>query len=231
MSRTLNVVRMQLVNRQTYIWVPLLVLGGAFVISLAIWGLLSSGGVDTAKYGGGAQAPLWYFAVVGAQALTRTFPFSQAMSVTRREFYLGTLLTAALTSALLAAVFVVGGLVERATNGFGFNGYFFALDWLWGAGPLMAGLFYFAMAMLFFVVGFTGAAVYKRFGNVWLTTGIIVIALLLIGALWVIGQADAWGTVFGWFAESGVGLLVAIMAGLAAVLAAASFPALRRMVP
>ena len=180
---------------------------------------------------GGAQAPLWYFTAVGAQALTRTFPFSQAMSVTRREFYLGTLLTAALTSALLAAVFVVGGLVERAPNGFGFNGYFFALDWLWGAGPLMAGLFYFAMAMLFFVVGITGAAVYKRFGNVWLTTGIIVIALLLIGALWVIGQADAWGTVFGWFAESGVGLLVAIMAGLAAVLAAASFPALRRMVP
>ena len=33
MSRTLNVVRMQLVNRQTYIWVPLLVLAGSFLLA------------------------------------------------------------------------------------------------------------------------------------------------------------------------------------------------------
>ena len=92
MSRTLNVVRMQFVNRQTYIWVPLLVLVGAFVLSLMIFAMIPDDGV---KVGGGSQAPLWYFLVVGVQSLTLTFPFSQAMSVTRREFYLGTLLTAA----------------------------------------------------------------------------------------------------------------------------------------
>ena len=56
------------------------------------------------------------------------------MSVTRREFYLGTLLTAALTSAILAGIAVVGGLVEQATDGWGMNGWFFGLPWIWEAG-------------------------------------------------------------------------------------------------
>ena len=64
--------------------------------------MLANADVTGPKYGGGAQAPLWYFDVVGIQALTLTFPFSQAMSVTRREFFLGTLLTAAFTSSILA---------------------------------------------------------------------------------------------------------------------------------
>jgi len=231
MSRTLNVVRMQLVNRQTYVWVPLMVLAGALVITIAIWAALSSGGLEGAKYGGGAQAPLWYFAIVGVQALTRTFPFSQAMSVTRREFHLGTILTAALTSFLLAAIFVVGGVIERATDGWGVNGYFFALDWIWADGPLVAGFFYFAMAMLFFVAGYTGAAILKRYGNIVLTATLIVLALLLIGGMWLLGRLDAWGTFFGWFATAGPGMLALLMAAVAAVLAVAMFPVLRRTVP
>ncbi len=38
MNRTLSVVRMQLINKQTYIWIPLIILGGAFILTLAIWG-------------------------------------------------------------------------------------------------------------------------------------------------------------------------------------------------
>ena len=107
MNRTLNVIRLQLVNRQTYVWVPLIVLTGAFVVTLAIYALLSSSGLPGPFYGGGAQAPLWYFLFVGIQALTMTFPFSQALSITRREFYLGTLATATITAILLATVFVI----------------------------------------------------------------------------------------------------------------------------
>ena len=51
MNRTLNVVRMQLVNRATYIWVPLIILGGTLLISLAIFGLISSSGADAQMFG------------------------------------------------------------------------------------------------------------------------------------------------------------------------------------
>jgi hypothetical protein len=60
MNRTLNVVRLQLVNKQTYIWVPLLVLFGALALTLAVYALIRSGGASGPMYGGGAQAPLWY---------------------------------------------------------------------------------------------------------------------------------------------------------------------------
>ncbi len=231
MSRTLNVVRMQLVNRQTYLWVPVIVLSGALVITLAIYGIIHSAGVDEDMYGGGAQAPLWYFAVVGAQALTLTFPFSQAMSVTRREFYLGTLLTAGLTSALLAVIFVIGGLIEQATSGWGMRGYFFYLPWVWDAGPAAAGLFFFALAMLFFVVGFWGATIYKRFGTAVLTTVIFAIALVLVGLLWLVGRLDAWVEVFTWLGTAGALGLTLWGLLLIAVLAATSFLTLRRAAP
>lgn len=231
MSRTLNVVRMQLVNKNTYIWVPLMVLGGALLVTLAIYAIIASAGIEGPMYGGGAQAPLWYFGVVGIQALTLTFPFSQAMSVTRREFYIGTLLTAALTSALLAVIFVIGGAIEHATGGWGMNGYFFALPFVWEAGPWGAALTFFTVAMLFFVFGFWAATIYKRFGSLALTTVLVGLGALLVLVLFLVGRANAWGEFFGWFAAQGaVGLS---LWGLVAtvVLGGISYLTLRRAVP
>ena len=94
---------------------PALVLGGAWVITMLIyWIIHSAGGVDV-KIGGGSQAPLWYFLVIGVQAMTLTFPFSQAMSLTRREFYVGSLAAAAVSGLGMSLIFVLLGLVEQAT--------------------------------------------------------------------------------------------------------------------
>ncbi|KAA9106333.1 hypothetical protein [Microbacterium rhizomatis] len=228
MSRTLNVVRLQLVNRQTYIWVPLLILAGSWVLTLVVFSMIP---YDGAKYGGGAQAPLWYFMFVGVQALTLSFPFSQALSVTRREFYLGTLLTAALTSGILASIFVIGGFAEQATNGYGMNGYFFYLGWLWEAGWWAAWLAYFAIAMLLFVAGFWGATIYKRGGPLVLTIVLVGLGAVLVALMWLTGLADAWARVFSWIgAQGALGLTLWGML-LIAVLAASSFLTLRRAIP
>lgn len=228
MSRTVNVVRMQLVNKQTFGWVPLAILVGALAVTLAIWAMVPDGG---ALYSGGAQAPFWYFAVIGVQALTLTFPFSQAMSVTRREFYLGTLLTAALAAAVLTVVFLVGGYVEQATDGWGMNGYFFTFSWIWDAGAPVAAAFYFVLSMLSFVAGFTGATLYKRFGAFWLVVVSVGLVLVLIAAAWLVTRAGAWSDVMGWLLTSGVGGLTAVLAGITVVVALVAFPLLRRAVP
>ncbi|TFV84620.1 hypothetical protein E4V99_06100 [Microbacterium sp. dk485] len=230
MNRTLRVIQMQLVNRQTFIWLPLIILGGALAVSLAIHAILRSSGVEVNMYGGGAQAPLWYFLAVGVYSLTLSFPFSQAMSVTRREFYLGTLLTAGLTALIMAIVFVLGGLLEIVTGGWGINAYFFRLDWIWEPGAFAAGLFFFTLAMLFFTVGFWCATIYKRFGPMGLTIALLGVGVVLLGVLWLIGQAQAWGEVFGWLATQGSLSLTLWGLLLTAVLAASAFPMLRRMV-
>lgn len=228
MSRTLNVVRMQFVNKLTYIWVPLLVLVGAFVLTLLVFSLIPG---DAVKVGGGTQAPLWYFLVVGVQSLTLTFPFSQAMSVTRREFYLGTLLAATVTAAMLSVIFVIGGLVEQATNGWGMNGYFFYLDGLWAAGPFGALLSYFVIAMLFFITGFWAATIYKRFGNLWLTVVLVALGLVFVGLLWLAGRLDAWAEIGAWLAAQGALGMTLWGVVLGVVLAGASFLTLRRAIP
>lgn len=231
MSRTLNVVRMQLINRQTYLWIPLIILVGAFALSLAIYGIIEAAGASGPKYGGGAQAPLWYFLAVGIQALTLSFPFSQAMSVTRREFFFGTLLTAMMAAVMLTVIFVVGGLIEEATNGWGMNGWFFRLDWIWENGPLGAAVVYFCMAVLFFVNGFWSATIYKRFGPMGLTILLVGLGALVVLALFIVGRLNAWTAVGTWIATQGAlalslwGLLVA------AVLAGLSFLVLRRTLP
>jgi hypothetical protein len=227
-STALRVVRMQLINRQTYIWVPILIIGASLALSIVIFALIP---YDEPKYSGASQAPLWYFLAVGIQALTLSFPFSQAMSVTRRAFFGGTLLTAAMTSAILAIVFVVGGLVETATNGWGLNGYYFRLDWVWQDGAAVAGLVYFVIAMVLFLLGFTGATIYKRFGLFWLTVAWVVVAVVMVAAAALVTFTDAWPAVWTGIANAGP-LGVALWGVLAgAVLSLASYLLIRRATP
>ena len=227
--RTVNVVRLQFVNTQTFVWVPLLVLGGAWVITmLAYWVIQAGGGADV-MVGGGSQAPLWYFLVVGVQAMTMTFPFSQAMSLTRREFYLGSLAAAAVSSFGMSCAFVLLGLVEQATEGFGMNGYFAYVEWVWEAGALAAGLTYFVLAMVFFIVGFWCATILKRFGTAMLVMVLLGIGLVLVGLVALVTWQRAWPDVWMRVLDAGSLGLTMWAALVCALLSLGSYLTLRRM--
>jgi len=228
MSRTLNVVRLQLINKQTFIWVPLIVLAGSVIVSVLIYAMIP---VPGPKYGGGGQAPLWVFFGTGLTAMTLTFPFSQALSITRRDFFVGTLLAAALGSAFMAVIFIIGGGIELLTNGYGINGYVFHLPWMWETGPLGAFITFFTLALFFFVVGFTGATIYKSWGPVVLTIVSFVLVLALLGVIFVITRLELWNQFWTMFAELGaVGLSLWGLAVIA-VLSGISFLAFRRATP
>lgn len=228
MSRVLNVVRLQLINRQTFLWVPLIILGSVLVASILIYAMIPTPGP---KYGGGGQAPLWYFFGIGLTALTLTFPFSQAMSITRREFFLGSMIDAAAGAAVMALVFVLGGLLELATGGWGLNGYMFYLPWMWEAGPLAAFVVYFTLAMFFFVIGFLGATVYKRWGATITTVWSVGAGVLLVGAAFVITRFALWEAVGEAVMTLGALGLAAWGLVLVALLSVVAFLALRRATP
>ncbi|CAH0255306.1 hypothetical protein [Microbacterium foliorum] len=228
MRRTLNVIRLQLINRQTFVWVPLIILGSATVLSVLIYAMIPG---DGPKYGGGGQAPLWYFFAIGISAMTLTFPFSQAMSITRRDFFVGTMLTAILGSAFLAALFLLGGGIEVATNGYGVNGYMFYLPWLWEAGPLGAFVVYFTLALFLFVLGFTGATIYKSWGPTAVTIVGVGLSLVLVGLVFLVTRLELWVQVG--LTMGDLGALGLALWGLAIVvlLGAVSFFAFRRATP
>lgn len=228
-NRTLGVVRLQFTNTQTFVWVPVLVLGGVWLITLVIYWIISSSEADGPMYSGGSQAPLWYFAVVGAQAMNLTFYFSQAMSLTRREFYLGSLIAAAFSAVGISAVFVALGVIEQATDGYGMGGYFAYLPWVWEHGPFAAGLIYSVLTMLWFVLGFWFAIVKQRFGSLILTVALIVIGIVLLaGAAWV-SISRGWGEVWMWLAQAEALGLALWALGLTVVFGAGSYLTLRRL--
>lgn len=226
MTRIVNVMKMQLVNRQTYIGMPLIILFGAFLLAVVVFVLVPT---DEIKFAGGAAvAPLWYFLVVGVQALTLTFPFSQAMSVTRRDFHLGTLLTAAITAAMLAGVYLVISQVEAATGGWSVNGYF-TIPGLSGNELYVAALTYFVVAMLLFLSGYCSAAVFKRWGALVLTVILTGIAILLTLAFLLTIRFGAFDAIAHWVVAQGMLGMSLWGLFLAVVLAAGSYLMVKRI--
>lgn len=228
MSRVLDVLRMHLLVRLTFVTLPLIILGGAFAITLGVFALIPSDGV---KVAGAGQAPLWYFLSVGVMAQTRTFPFSQAMSVTRRDFFLGTMLTGLLSSGALAALFVVLGLIENATNGWGMNGRIYFLDEFGGGNVAVAFLAYLVIAMLAFTTGLAFATIYKRFRVLGLWAAIAGVLVALLAAIFAITKTESWPAIGEFLSGAGPLTLAAIGAVVIALVGVADYLVLRRTQP
>ncbi|GAA4513359.1 hypothetical protein [Brevibacterium yomogidense] len=224
-TRILHVVRLQFINRYTFLWVPLLITGAAVLISLAIYAMVGS---DDPMYGGAGQAPLWYYLAMGVQAMSLTFPFSQAMSITRREFFLGTALAAAVSSTALAGFYVLLGIVEQATDGYGLNGYISLLPWVWSSGWAGAAALVFMLTMFFFFAGFWAATLYRRSGTMAVTLALVGLAVVLLAVVFGITRMEAWPRVLETFGTMGPFGAAGILACAALVAAAGSWLTLRR---
>ncbi|MGO2111231.1 MAG: hypothetical protein ACTH31_06420 [Pseudoclavibacter sp.] len=226
-TRALRVIRLHLINTQSLVWVPLLITGATIAICLIIFAMIPG---DEIKWTGAAQAPLWYFAAIGVQAMTLTFPFSQALSVTRREFYLGTLVVGAIASAMMATLFIIVAGIEVLTGGYGTNGRIAYLDWLFEPSWFSAWLTYFTLTFLLFVAGFWGATVYKRFGWLLLTVVTVVLAFALVAVIFVITRTESWLAVWEWFADVGAFGVTLAGLGVSVLLAVGSYFTLRKAV-
>lgn len=227
--RALAVVRMQLINKWTFLGIPGVIIAASFLLSVVIWALIpDSVGV---KYSGAGQAVMWYFFGLGIQSLTLSFPFSQGLSVSRRNFFLGTVGLFTALAAVISALYVILGIVEKATNGWGLQGQMFALEWVAEKSWFIQWFFYFVLMMFLFLLGFWAATVYKR----WAATGVLVMtlsaAVLLVGAIALITLQGWWQAVGAWIIaltpfSLGVGALVLVI-----VLGGAAYLTLRRATP
>lgn len=228
MNRVLAVSRMQLINKWTFLGIPAVILGGAFALCLAIFAIIPTG----PKYGGGAPfAPLWYFFALGIQSLTLTFPFSLGMSVTRRAYFLGTYVTFSAVALGMAVIYAIGTQVELATHGWGMDGYFFRVPFLFDGPWWQSLLVSFVITLFFFTVGFWASTIYKRWG----VTGTLIVsiglALLVVGAIFVITWGGFWGDVLDFIVHISMLGLAGIVLLLAAAMGAGAFLTIRRAVP
>ena len=239
MTRIWNVARLHLVNRMTYLWLPWIILGSAFAVSLSIWAIIRSTGVtdgvdgtsNTPQISGALLSILVYLMVAAVMAINLTFPFALGFSVTRRDFYLGTALTFVLISAINAVPLTILGAIEQATNGWGLRGLLFTAPWMGGGNAIEHWLGYFALQLFFCFVGAAIATIYMR----WRVNGMVIFwiagSVVLVGVFAYIAYTNSWAAIGSWLIATGTtgaiawSLLVTALAGLA------GFAVLRRATP
>ncbi|UWX96349.1 hypothetical protein N2K95_11840 [Arthrobacter zhaoxinii] len=229
MNRAVAVARMQLTNKWIYLWIPLIILASSTLISLAIFAMIPDDASNVIS--GSGQAVMWYFFALGIQAMTLLFPFSQALSVSRRAFYIGTIGLFSLVALALAVLYWVLGLVEQATDGWGMKGAIFAIPWIAEGAWYTQILFYFAVTILLFLLGFWSSTIYKRWRTIGLTAALVGAGAVLLGVIALITWREAWASVGAWIVQLTPLSLAGWLLAAGALLALTSYATLRRAVP
>jgi hypothetical protein len=240
LARIWRVVQLHLVDRRTYIGIPWLIVGAAFVISIIVSNIIGFatgqglGGVEATesqRYSWAVLAPQWYLIVVAVQAIAFGFPFALGFSVTRREFYLGTSLLFVLISAFNSVAFTLLTQIEQVTHGWFMGTYMFNALWFGQSGWYVDLLSFFVMQMLVFFVGASVATIYMR----WRMPGMLVFwvsfALLILGTIAAITFSSSWPAVGTWFVAQGTAGIFTWLLIPMAVAAVGGFLALRRATP
>ena len=238
-ARIWNVVRLHLVDRNTYIGIPWLIVGVAFVITIFIaqivgfttGGLGTQDAIDGQRFSWAVLSPQWYLVVVGVQAISFGFPLALGYGVTGRDFYLGTALLFVLISAGNAVAFAALTSLEQVTEGWWIDTYMFNALWFGLNGFWVDLLAFFVVQLLVFFIGASIATIYMR----WRMPGMLVfwssLALLTAGTVTLITLTSSWPPVAEWFAAQGIAGLFTWALLPAAIAGFGGFLALRRATP
>lgn len=220
------------------IHVPLMVFFAAWVIALGIGFWLDrvrDEGPWTAEdpfYAGASQAVVWCLAFMAAYAASHNFPFSMALSFSRRVFLIGAYLAFAAVSVAYGVFFALGALLERVTDGYGMHVYTFDLPFLTessgiaGAGALAA-----ALCLMVMLVGFGVVIMHQRLGLTWTWTVLIGIGVILILAAMLITTNDGWPAVGRWFADQTALTLALWTLPVSLLVGCGSYALIRRATP
>src|SRR5699024_5007097 len=151
MNTYLNVARYHLVDRYQYTALPIGVTLLAFVVNLVIISLVP--GDSDGNYTGGQLALYIFLLVLGSVSVSRALPFGFALGLTRRDYYLGTMIFVGTLSVLYGLGIGLLQQVETATAGWGIDMHFFRIPWLLGGHWYLTWLTSFVLLVLMFTYG------------------------------------------------------------------------------
>lgn len=231
MTRVLQAARLHLINPLVSLGIPWLVVAISFAINLAVWHLTPAG-EDDGGFSGGVLALYITVLVVYVQSVTHILPFAMGLSVSRRTFYLGTAVFAVAQALYYGVAIAILRAIENATSGWGAG-----LSY-WAPGPFGADNFLLqvlasgAPMLAFIAIGVGMGVVHQRYGQAG-TWGLIIGTMVVFGGLAILlTWLEAWGSVGSWFDDQSIATLtIALPAVIALVVALASFPGIRRVVP
>ncbi len=225
MSTWINVARYQIVQRFNSVTLPWAALALLFAAQWAIIAVLGTRDVQLT----GLVAIYAVFFIVGVSNVARSLPFGLALGLSRRSYYLGTVLFALALSALDG--WLLAGLqeIERATGGWGLGMFFFRVHYILDGPWYLTWLTSFVALTLVFVYGMWWGLVYLR----WRRMGVRVFVVAQILALLAVGlTADrfaAWPNIGRFFTDLTALGLTGALAATAAALLVGGYAAIRRV--
>jgi len=236
-ARIGTTIRIHLANPWSLVITPALITFGVFLLNFAIWHAVRIAAGDRPldpnafNYNGGVSWVLFFMTVVAVQSMNQTFSFTVGLGATRRDYFLGTtLLFAGLALGFGTWIALMAG-IERATNGWGINGHFFAPGFL-GSLPLweLAVVYSLAIALML-AIGSAAGAMFVR----WAANGVIaffaVLAVVVVGGVFAISATHSWEAVARFFSERDVIDIALLSIPITLASAGFAFIALRRATP
>ncbi|WP_410659752.1 ABC transporter permease [Amycolatopsis sp. lyj-112] len=227
MNTLVKVARYHLVDRLQFLVLPVGVTLFAFGVNLAIFALIPE--TPEENYSGGLFTLFVFMLVCGALSMTKSLPFGLALGVSRRSYYLGTVLLVGGLSALYSVGIVVFQVIEKATGGWGLGLNYFRVPWLLDGPWYQTLLTSFVFLTLMFVYGMWYGLIYRRASVLGVVVFAAAQALVLLGGVLLLSWTDAWSKVGTFFSTLTVGGITGVLAVLVCVAAGGGFATMRRV--
>lgn len=214
-----DVVALQYSNRNRMIGVPLYILSGVVLLTVAIsLAILRAGGdLDGSDFNASVlYSVLGYTVAVGVQNVSSSFPFALALGSTRRTFVLGNLTTSAVQALLVALTAVVLLGLETLTGGWFLGARALGTTLLGAGNPVvLGGIMLLAVLTALSVGGVAGSAWvrYGARGPLVLTLGVALVLVVLLLVLVPQAAAVAAAARPWWLAVGGAAVIGAATVG------------------
>ena len=226
-ARVPAVFRLQFAVRYSFIWLPIAIFVIAWAFGYGVLFLVDSQFPDRIPAQeplhatGAAQATIWYLAFMAGYTGSHTFPFSLALSYSRRVYLMGTYLTFLVVALGYGIAAMLAYFVECATDGFGNHMYIFGSPSFEDVGGMVGvGAVAAVVALFFMCFGFFWAILYRRVSIPILWMVIIGLIVVILGVVALITTNQWWPHVGAWINEqnaytlAGYGLLATIVLGV-----------------
>ncbi len=218
-ANLVKVARLHLVDRFSYTWMVWGLMAFIFAINVAIFAVIPL--TQPAGDFTGALISIYIFmAVIGVQAATKFLPFAFTLGVSRRTYYLGTVLLVVVLCLVYAVVLTVLWWVEGLTGGWWMQLHFFRVPWILGGPWYQVLITNFVLMTLVFVFGLWAGLIYRRFALIGSVIFFGCLSRIVVLGVMVITWRGAWVAVGSFVANldmlaaSSLVAVLAVLAGL-----------------
>jgi len=227
MNTLIKVARYHLLDRLQYVLLPCGITAFAFLVNLVVYAVIPAS--DGGNYTGGLVTLFVFLFIPGVLSVTRALPFGFALGLSRRSYFLGTLVLMLALAVVYALGLTVLQAIERITGGWGMDLHFFRVPWIFDGAWYLTWLTAFVLLVLVFVYGMWCGLVYRRWNVVGLVAFVAAQVLVLLAGAVAITWTHAWPGVGDFFTTLSVLGFTGVLAVLVAALALGGFTTMRRV--